>query len=96
MTETETLLAELLEAGADEDALSEILDACWDWRVVVPGPGGVVLEAADGGAWRFVLQGLAGLRRRLLSWYRNPQRREDARVRRAERRARRKARRAGR
>jgi len=91
--ESEALLAELLEAGADEDAVAELLEDLFDWRVIFPGPGGQVAEAIDGSAWRFVLHGIGQLWRRIRAWHKDPDRREAARVRRGERRARRQARR---
>jgi len=93
MLELDDLIEELREAGADEDALCEILDAAIDWRAIVPPPGGQLVEAVDDQAWRVVIRGLRLLGRRIAEWHRDPERRAAARARREARRESRRAKR---
>lgn len=92
MPEPDALLQELREAGAGDDAIAEVLDAAFYWPNIVPGPAGHVVEAVDGPAWRFAIQGLRNLGRRIKSWN-DPKRREEARERRASNKVKRQARR---
>lgn len=93
LPEPEQLLTELRAAGAEDDAIATVLDKCFDWEVIVPGPAGAALEAVDGWAWARAVRWVRDLRRELREWYEDPERRERARQRRAERRAKRRARR---
>ena len=93
-TEASDLADDLADAGADPDAVAhavaEFLDAMVPLDVLLPGVVGVAAEAADGPAFKQVVQVLLDLLRV------DPAKREARRQRRAARRAERQARRAGR
>jgi len=95
MPEPEALLTELRDAGAHDDAICMWLDALIDFEAVVPGPAGMVLEAADEEAWRHALRAVRKAGERLKEWHQNPDRRRPVEEWLAGRKAKRQARQEG-
>lgn len=90
-TDAQDLAEDLSEAGDDKAkiavAVATFLDAIVPLDVLVPGPGGVALEAIDGPAFERVIDAL------VKAFRRDPERRAVRQAKRAARRAERAARR---
>jgi len=59
--ELQSAIDRAIAGGVEPELIAEVLDALVDWRAVVPGPVGEVMEAGDGPAFLAIVEGVESL-----------------------------------